>query len=587
MKSTHWQIFTTLRKHGDGPRPRPVLRNRRGLGKLLAPRVLSKPLQILWLALTLIAALGVAYASGGAPQHSPQSSPQPQFSTSLNGSGNTFLTALLSGSGGNGTVSLAVADFNNDGKLDYVTANNGNNTTTLGIALGNGDGTFKTPTTIAIPCGALYVATGDFNGDGKTDMAVASANCSPGTNGVSIFLGNGDGTFTAKGTLTSPLSNPFSVAVGDFNGDGKLDLAVVDRGASTDAVFFYPGNGDGTFQTPTSVGLGVLAASNQIVVADFNKDGHSDVAVSQINGSNVVVILGNGNGTFQAPRINALPAQGWGLAVGDFNGDGVPDLVATSPSIGGVSVFLGKGDGNFTPVSNPQSGTLPTATAAVPGGGCTDIAVGDFNKDGRLDIAAGLAGVNSAAIVAVLPGNGDGTFGPERLWGTADTPQSIAVGDFNGDGNLDWIASTGQINSANQGSVTLGLGRGDGTFLASESYVAGQTPGWAAVADFNKDGKLDVVTANSGSGNSSILLGNGDGTFQPATNVSVPGTTPVYVATGDFNGDGNPDFITFNSPGGFAAPCLGTNLSCMTVFLGKGDGTFQAGAVASTGATNI
>src|SRR5690242_15718737 len=200
--------------------------------------------------------------------------------TSLNGPGNVFLTANLYGSGGNGTVFVAVGDFNGDGKLDYITANNGNNTTTLGIALGNGDGTFKTPSTIAIPCGALYVATGDFNGDGKTDLAVASADCSPGTNGVEMFLGNGDGTFTAKGTLTSPLSNPFSVGVADFNGDGKPDLAVVDRGSSTDAVFFYSGNGDGTFQAPISVSLGGLAASNQIVVADFNKDGHPDVAVS-------------------------------------------------------------------------------------------------------------------------------------------------------------------------------------------------------------------------------------------------------------------------------------------------------------------
>jgi len=588
MKSIQWQFLSPLKRYGNARASRSASKNRQGSRVLPAAGALSKAVQILWGALVLLAAFGVTYASGGATQLPSQSGPLvAQPPTSLNGPGNVFLTALLSGSGGNGTVFVAVADFNGDGKLDYVTANNGNNTTTVGVALGNGDGTFKAPVTIPIACGAVWVATGDFNGDGKTDLAVASVDCGPGTNGVSIFLGNGDGTFTAKGTLTSPLSNPFSIAVGDFNGDGKMDLAVVDRGASTDSVFFYFGNGDGTFQAPVSVSLGGLTASNQIVAADFNKDGHLDVAVSEINGSNVVVILGVGNGTFQAPRTIALPAQGWGLAVGDFNGDGIPDLVATSPSIGGVSIFLGKGDGNFTPVNNLQSGTLPTATAAVPGGGCTDITVGDFNKDGKLDIAAGLAGVNSAAIVAVLLGNGDGTLQPERLWGVADTPQSLAVGDFNGDGNLDWIASTGQINSANQGSVTLGLGRGDGTFLASESYVAGQTPGWAAVADFNRDGKLDVVTANSGSGNSSILLGNGDGTFQPATNVSVPGTTPTFVVTGDFNGDGNPDFITFDGPGGFAGPCLGTNLSCMIVYLGKGDGTFQAGTVASTGANNI
>jgi large repetitive protein len=285
-------------------------------------------------------------------------------STSLNGPGNVFLTTTVSGSGGTGTVSLTVADLNNDGKLDYVTANQGNNT--VGVFLGNGDGTFKAMSSISVACNPVRVAVGDFNGDGKPDLAVSAPGCSPGTNGVAILLGNGDGTFTAKGTLISTLANPESAVVGDFNGDGKLDLAVVDRGASTDSVFFFFGNGDGTFHTPVSVSLGVLAAANQIVAADFNKDGHLDVAVSEINGSNLVVILGNGNGTFQAPRTVALPGQGWGVAVGDFNGDGIPDLVATSPAIGGVSVFLGKGDGNFTPVNNPHREPYPRLTLLCP-----------------------------------------------------------------------------------------------------------------------------------------------------------------------------------------------------------------------------
>ena len=517
----------------------------------------------------LLLVFAVSLALAGRAQNVP-TSPAATPNTSLNGTGNAFLTANLFPSGGNGTVFVAVADFNGDGKLDYVTANDGNNSTTVGVALGNGDGTFKSPSTIAIACGAVWVAIGDFNGDGKPDLAVASRDCGPGTNGVSIFLGNGDGTFTAKGALTSPLSNPISIAVGDFNGDGKLDLAVVDRGASTDSVFFYIGNGDGTFQAPTSVSLGGLAAANQIVAADFNKDGHLDVAVSQINGSNVIVILGVGNGTFQAPRTIALPAQGWGIAVGDFNGDGVPDLVATSPAIGGVSVFLGKGDGNFTPVNNPATGTLPTTFAAVPGGGAQPIAVGDFNKDGKLDIIAGLSGVNSAACVAVLLGNGDGTFNPEVLFEVADTPQSLAVGDFNGDGHLDWMASTGQINSANQGSVTVALGRGEGTFLATRSYVTASGPAWGAVADFNKDGKLDVVVPNNPSQNISILLGNGDGTLQPAANIAFPELSPSFVVTGDFNNDGNADFVIFSSwcPNFVNAP--------LVTYLGKGDGTFQA-----------
>ena len=530
----------------------------------------------------LLATLSLPLATRPAQQITAQGAIPKAQNTSLNGPGNVFLTANQFSSGGIGTVYMAVADFNNDGKLDYVTANDGNNTTTIGIALGNGDGTFKTPSTMAIACGAVWVALGDFNGDGKTDLAVASRDCSPGTNSVTIFLGNGDGTFTTKGTLTSPLSNPTSIAVGDFNGDGKMDLAVVDRGASVDSVFFYMGNGDGTFQAPTSVSLGGLLNSNQIVAADFNKDGHLDVAVSEISGANIVVILGNGNGTFQAPRNVALPGQGWGLAVGDFNGDGIPDLVATSPAIGGVSVFLGKGDGNFTPVNNPATGTLPTTNAAAPNEGAQAIAVGDFNKDGKLDIITGLTGVSGAPTVAVLLGNGDGTLQAQSLFGTADLPIAIAVADFNGDGNLDWITANNQAFD-----VTVGLGRGDGTFLAAREFVAGNNPQQVAFADFNGDGKLDLVTANLSSNDISILLGNGDGTFQPASTLSIPGTVPVGVVTGDFNGDGIPDFIVLNGPGGFVAPCLGTQLNCISVFLGKGDGTFQAPTVISTGSSLV
>lgn len=497
-------------------------------------------------------------------------------STSLNGSGNVFLTANANGSGGTGTAYVAVADFNGDGKLDYVTANQGNNT--VGVALGNGDGTFNTPSSISVACNPVSVAVGDFNGDGKPDLAVSTDGCSPGTNGVAILLGNGDGTFAPSGKLTSPLSNSIFAVAGDFNGDGKVDLAVVDRGVSTDSVFFYLGNGNGTFQAPTSVSLGGLLNSNQIVAADFNKDGHLDVAVSEISGSNIVVILGNGNGTFQAPRNVALPGQGWGLAVGDFNGDGVPDLVATSPAIGGVSVFLGKGDGNFIAVNNPATGTLPTTNAGVPNAGGQAVAVGDFDKDGKLDIIAGLSGVNGAPTIAVLRGNGDGTFQRQLLFGTADMPVAIAVADFNGDGNLDWITANNQASD-----VVVGLGRGNGTFLAAREFVVGNNPQQVAVADFNRDGKLDLVTANLSSNDISVLLGNGDGAFQLPVTLSIAGTVPVGVVTGDFNGDGIPDFIVLNGSGGFVPPCLGTQLNCISVFLGKGDGTFQAPTVISTG----
>jgi hypothetical protein len=502
-------------------------------------------------------------------------------STSLNGPGNVFLTAQTIGTGLQ-LPEFAIADFNGDGKLDlalpYPCSGCG-----VVVSLGNGDGTFQAGLSTVNLGGASFVTTGDFNGDGKQDLAVIGALPTNQTvPALFILLGNGNGTFTLKSTSTG-IMNQVSAVVGDFNGDGKLDVAVLDRTTTGDVVLVFLGNGDGTLQAPTPpINLGANAAAHQIVAADFNKDGHLDLAVSFQNQAAVDVILGNGNGTFQAPRVLALPSGqgGYGVAVGDFNNDGVPDLVATSPNIGGISVFLGKGDGSFMPVNNPQSGTLPTAFAAVPFGGAQPIGVGDFNKDGKLDVIAGLSGVNGAATVAVLLGNGDGTLQLEMLYGTVDNPSFVAVADFNGDGNLDWMT-----NANLSFYLAEGLGRGDGTFLAARNFAVGSGAAAAGVADFNKDGKLDVVTANSGSADNTILLGKGDGTFQPAVSLSVPGLTPVDVVTGDFNNDGNPDFIVLNGNGGFVAPCYGTSMNCLSVYLGKGDGTFQTASVVSSGSS--
>lgn len=525
----------------------------------------------------LVLAVGVALAGHRSQSVSTAAAIAPQ-NTAFNGPGNVFLTANLFSPGGTGTAFVAVADINGDGKLDYVTANPGNNT--IAVALGNGDGTFQAPKSTGVACNPTSVAIGDFNHDGKLDLAVSARGCSAGTNGVTILLGNGDGTFTAKGTLTSSLANPFSAVVGDFNGDGKLDLAVIDHGFTTESVFLFLGNGDGTFQAPTpatSVNLGANVGSNQIVAADFNKDGHLDVAVSHTGvSSSLFVILGNGDGTFQAPRSIALPAASYGIAVGDFNGDGVPDLVATTPADAGISVFLGKGDGNFNPVNNPVSGTLPTTNAGVPGQGpSTTVAVGDFNGDGKPDVIVALGGLSS---VSVLLGNGDGTLGPQSLFAAAPyvnvSPgaNAVAVGDFNGDGKLDWVAATdGAVTSA-----TVALGRGDGTFQSARVYDSDNAPQWLALADFNGDGILDMVVPNNQPANDiSILLGNSDGTFQAPVNIPFP-AIPGVVVTGDFNNDGKQDFAV---RAGFGNP------STVAVFLGNGDGTFQAPKSFSTGGT--
>ena len=489
-----------------------------------------------------------------------------QTDTSLNGPGNVFLTANVFGDGGSGPIGIAVADFNGDGHADIVATNQFN--TNISVLLSKGDGTFEAPIVTSVACNPTWVATGDFNGDGKPDIAVVGAPCF-GSSGLQVFLGNGDGTFQAAKTSLG-IPGVVTATVGDFNGDGKLDIAAVAQG-SPDTVQILLGNGDGTFKTPISVSLGASVNSYQAVVADFNKDGHADLAISERNGgTGFLVLLGKGDGTFLAPSSFAIPTQGFGLAVGDFNNDGIPDLEVTSPYDAGLNIFLGDGTGKFTPVNNPLTGTLPTANVGIPNFTApTSVAVGDFNDDGKADVivALGLSGGSSA--VAVLLGNGDGTLGQPLLYGTADTVELIAVGDFNSDGKLDWAVTT----SGGVDSVSVALGRGDGTFEAARMYIADNAPVWFAFADFNGDGVADMVVPNQPANTVDLLLGNKNGTFQGATGISFSGV-PGMVVTGDFNNDGKQDFVVRNTS---------PNPNTVVVYLGNGNGTFQTPKTFSTG----
>jgi dienelactone hydrolase len=277
------------------------------------------------------------------------------------------------------------------------------------VLLGKGDGTFQSE--VAYPTGSapFAVAVGDFNGDGRLDLAVANGctNC-PFGGSVSILLGNGNGTFQTHVDYATG-NNPGAITVGDFNEDGKLDLAVVNTSDSTVGVLL--GNGDGTFQTQIAYPIaGTACCQGEIGVGDFNKDGNLDLVAAAGNG--VSVLLGKGDGTFQAH----VDYTGGGAAVGDLNRDGKLDLT------GGASVLLGNGDGTFgSPIST-----------GVAGG---DVALGDFNSDGKLDMA--VANNYDGSTISVLLGNGDGTFQTAVNYGTASYPTGVVVGDFNRDGRLD------------------------------------------------------------------------------------------------------------------------------------------------------
>jgi uncharacterized protein (DUF2141 family) len=376
------------------------------------------------------------------------------------------------------------------------------------------------------------VFTGDFNGDGIPDLAVAigcfnSQNCD--TGGVTILLGNADGTFLQGQTYAAGLET-VSITGGDFNGDGKLDLAVVNENCQffncpAGEISILLGNGDGTFQNAVNFSTGIAPVA--IITADLNGDGKLDLVTANNCGYScnsgpgdaLSVLLGNGDGTFQ-PSVeyhltdlnNAV-----GVAAGDVNGDGKLDLVAVdycaSRTCNGdgslLSILLGNGDGTFQAPTNVPTDNYPSAAALA-----------DINGDGKLDMVVAVGGLviagatrgpldfpglSNPGYVAVLLGNGDGTFEKGVEYDTGSQPAAIAVGDFNGDGKLDVATSNLGDLSATSGTASILLGNGDGTLQGHIDYPAAFAPQALAVSDFNRDGRLDLVTANQG-GSVSVLL---------------------------------------------------------------------------------
>jgi hypothetical protein len=338
--------------------------------------------------------------------------------------------------------------------------------------------------------GPRAIAVGDFNEDGDQDLAVANYS----SNNVTVLLGNGAGAFSpARNSPFGAGTNPFGLAVGDFNGDGHADLAVTGQGS--DNVSILLGDGQGGF-TPGKNPIAVAGQPNPIVVADFNGDGIADLAVGSFTGNSVTVLLGSGSGGFQSAAGSpiAVGTNPDSLAAADFNADGIPDLAVANQGSDNVTILMGVGDGTFT----QQFGPFPVGLAPL------SLAAADFNGDGKLDLAISISGL--VGEVAILEGNGKGNFatGQGSPFAVGYPSASVVVGDFNADGKPDLAFSAGNGNN-----VPVLLGNGNGGFSAASwsPVPVGSNPIALAVGEFNGDGAQDLAVANYAGANVSVLLG--------------------------------------------------------------------------------
>jgi hypothetical protein len=492
-----------------------------------------------------------------------------------NGAG-SFGAALPHATAG-GPTDIGLADLDADGDLDaLVTCPTGQR---LSVLLGHGDGSFAPKLDLAAGTVPLEVATGDWNGDGAPDAAVADNGAPAAQHRLTVLLNDGRGALGSAATIPLP-EQVYDVETGDFDGDGRADLAV--SVAASAHVLVLAGNGDGSFGAPQVVPG--LASGRQLVVADADEDGDADLAQMPVNGASrlVALMLGDGAGGFAPPRLTGtltspqdllvqdvtddgdldllvpgsefifgqwltlLPGNGRGdfspvagvlgdncpdVAFGALDGDARPDMVAASVLNDTVTVYRGEGSGFVRAVAGLHVDAFPGESSRP-----LSVALGDLDGDGAGDVVAGVSGLPPR--LALHFGDGDLGFDPVLALPLTGVPADVLLADLEGDGDLDLLA-TG--NSTASLSVVRNLG--SRSFAAPELYATSALPSRLAVADMNGDAVLDVIASTGGATITSfvhVFLGLGDGTLEPALSFA-GGTNHGGLAVADVDGDLDPD----------------------------------------------
>ena len=455
-------------------------------------------------------------------------------------------------------VDLGAADLNHDGKLDLLYVD-GYASTTLHVLLGNGDGTFTHAQDISLPQGVCCdIAIADVTNDGNVDIIMAGTVVNSFIVQIAVMVGNGDGTFQSPviSSFQETSSGSFPsfqgvIAVGDINGDGAQDLVINDFGV----LCLLSGNNSGTFKLTNTI---TTYLEKSVYLADLNGDHNLEIIVTDLLGSDFMVLLGEGHGLFQTGvRYTASGSTG-GFRLVDVDGDGHLDMLAQSYP-GQIGYFKGNPDGTFGAFVVLRTFDVSNTLAGAA----------DFNSDGILDllftnptgigVGLGKSGLTFYPIQSTVSGKGPTNY---------PLPPTPVTGDFNGDGHLDVVMAV-------EGGIAILLGKGDGTFASADFYDMGQQVGAAVVADFNGD-KLPDIAVTVPAVFPRLVIGDGHGgfTLAPDQNSSYGSQTPdTTIVAADFNGDGKVDL-------GFGT--LMPNVSLLgsqSIAFGVGDGTFTTPTV--------